>query len=84
MNRIAILAAVAAFAAAPAFAQSVRVSTVGKSPEQIRAEVYKAAQSLCALEIVGASFPVDEMRACIASTVRTTIAQAPDLKLARR
>ena len=86
MNRIVILAAAAALIALPASAQSIRISTAGKSAEQIRTEVYKAANRLCAHETYGASFPVDEMRACVAQTVRVTLAQSsdPQLKLARR
>lgn len=88
MNRILILAAAAALCAGSASAQqassSIRVATAGKSPEQIRAEVFKAAKHLCSVEVVGASFPIDELRACVASTVDHTLAQAPQLKLAQR
>ena len=81
MNRIAILAAAAAVIALPAAAQSIRISTVGKTPEQVQAEVFKAANKLCAIETYGASFPVDEMRACVAATVRATLAQSQDPNL---
>jgi hypothetical protein len=86
MNRIVILAAAAALIALPASAESIRVSTAGKSPEQIRGEVVKAATRLCARETFGASFPLDEKRACVDYTVRTTLAQSndPQLKLAQR
>ena len=86
MNRIAILAAAAALIALPASAQSIRISTAGKSTDQIREEVYKAASKLCSREIFGASFPLDEMRACVDHTVRATLAQSsdPQLKFAQR
>lgn len=86
MTRIAILAASAALIALPASAQSIRIPTAGKSAEQIRDEVYKAASKVCSREIFGASFPLDEMRACVDHTVRTTLAQSndPQLKLAQR
>jgi hypothetical protein len=86
MNRIVILAAAAALIALPASAESIHISTVGKSPTQVRDEVFKAAYKLCAQETVGATFRVDEMRACVDSTVRATFAQASDagLKLAQR
>jgi hypothetical protein len=86
MNRIVILAAAAAFIALPASAQSIHISTAGKAPEQIRAEVHAAATKLCARETISATFQPDEMRACVASTVRTTLAQSsdPQLKLASR
>ena len=86
MTRIAILAAAAALIALPASAQSIRISTAGKSAEQVKLEVFKAATKLCARETVGASFPVDEMRACVKNTARTTLAQSSDpaLQLASR
>jgi hypothetical protein len=86
MIRIAIVAAAAALLALPASAESIHISTVGKSPEQVRHEVFKAANTLCAHETVGASFLIDEMRACVDFTVKATFAQTPDpaLKLARR
>jgi len=86
MNRILILAAAAALVAAPAFAQSIHISTAGKSAEQVKAEVFKAANTLCAHAVVGATFPAEEMRVCVADTVRTTLAQSsdPQLKLASR
>jgi hypothetical protein len=86
MIRLITLAAAAALVALPASAQSIRISTAGKSVEQIRLEVFKAATTLCARETVGASFPADEMRACVKGTVRTTLAQSSDpaLQLAAR
>ncbi len=88
MNRILILAAVAALCAGSASAQQasngIRVATAGKTPDQIRSEVFKAAKRVCSAEVVGASFPIDEMRACVDATVRHTLAQAPELKLAQR
>jgi hypothetical protein len=86
MIRIVTLAAATALIALPVSAQSVRVSTVGKSPEQVRAEVFKVARGLCAREVVGASFPVDQLRACVDGTMRATLAQVndPALKFAQR
>jgi hypothetical protein len=86
MNRIAFLAAAAVLVALPASAQSIHIPTAGKTPEQVRADVYKAANKICALETYGASFPVDELRACVDHTVRVTLAQAGDshVQLAHR
>ena len=53
----------------------------GKTPEQVRAEVFKAATQLCVVETYGASFPIDEMRACVDATVRATLAQSADPKV---
>ena len=86
MNRIVTLAALAALVALPASAQSIHISTAGKSAEQVRAEVFKAANKLCAQETVGATFRVEEMRACVSQTARATFAQTndPSLKFAQR
>jgi hypothetical protein len=90
MIRIATLAAAAALLALPASAQSneksIRISTAGKSVEQVKMEVFKAAKRLCANETLGATFPAEEMRACLKNTMRTTFAQSSDpaLQLASR
>jgi hypothetical protein len=79
MLRIIALAATAAILiAAPASAQTIKVSTAGKTPAQVQAEVYKAAHTLCALDTFGASYAVDAERACVVNTVRATLSQAKD------
>jgi hypothetical protein len=87
MNRIAILAAAAAtLLALPASAESIRVSTAGKTPTQVRAEVFQAARKVCQEEVPGYAYRVEAARACIDSTVRVTLAQSsdPGLRLAAR
>jgi hypothetical protein len=86
MIRFISIAAAAALIALPASAQSIRISTAGKSVEQVKAEVFKAAKTLCARETLGASFPAEEMRACMKGTLRATFAQSSDpaLQLASR
>jgi hypothetical protein len=87
MTRIAIAAAFAAALAAPAWAaDSIHIPTAGKSPEQIKAEVSAAAHKLCLREVETATFPIQEMAACMKQTVAATFAQAQDpaLKLAVR
>jgi hypothetical protein len=76
MNRIAILAAAAALIALPALpasAQSVRLSTAGKSPAQVREDVFKAATKLCSAKEDGSVIWYDEMRACVDGTTRATL-----------
>ncbi|WP_374468782.1 hypothetical protein [Phenylobacterium sp.] len=76
MIRILTLAAAATLAiAAPASAKSIRISTSGKSVEQVQAEVTKAARSLCLRETIGASFPADAHRTCVKHTVSSTLSQ---------
>ena len=80
MNRILILAAAAAVIALPASAQSIRVSTAGKSAQQVRAEVFVAARKLCSDEAAFAYHP-QETWACVDRTVRATLAQSSDPSL---
>jgi hypothetical protein len=79
MTRIAFLAAAAALIALPASAQSIHISTDGKSPAQVRAEVFKAATKLCNNQVDSSLIWVDELRACVAATTRNTLdpSQAP-------
>jgi hypothetical protein len=87
MNRIAILAVAAALLALPASAEpvSIRISTVGKTPAQVRAEVFKAAHTLCIRQAGRETFFLEAMSACVESTARATFAQAdPSLKLAQK
>ena len=75
MNRILILAAAAVAIALPASAQSVRVSTAGKSAEQVRTEVFLAARKLCSHDAAFSNHP-EATWACVDRTVRTTLAQS--------
>jgi hypothetical protein len=87
MNRIVILAAAAALIASSASAQSILVSTGGKTPEQVRAEVVQAARKVCQDAVPGYAYRVEEGRSCIARTVRNTLAQSQNpsiVKLASR
>ena len=84
MLRTTLAAATAALLASSASAQSIRISTAGKTPEQVRAEVVKAAEKLCWRETVGASFPIDAQTACVDATVRAALSQAPARTYARR
>jgi hypothetical protein len=78
MNRIVILAAAAALIASSASAQSIRVSTEGKSPEQVRAEVFQAARKLCQDAVPGYAYRIEAARSCLDHTVRDTLAQSHD------
>ena len=85
MNRILILTAAAAVIALPASAQSIRVSTAGKSAEQVRTEVFLAARKLCSSETAFSYHP-EVTWACVDRTVRATLAQSqdPNLRVASR
>ena len=83
MIRILTLAAAAAvLIAAPASAQSIRVSTVGKTPEQLHTDITAAARKVCIRELaMGATFPQEELARCVKATVAATVAQANDPEL---
>ena len=79
MHRIAALAALAATViAAPAYAASIHVSTVGKSPEQVKVEVTNAAIRLCHAESQGSAllYPLESV--CVRDTVRSALTQSND------
>ena len=73
MQRIALLAAAAALIALPASAQSIRLSTAGRSPAQVREEVFKAATKLCDAKNDGSILSYDVTRACVDDTTRATL-----------
>ncbi|MEW6018926.1 MAG: hypothetical protein AB1760_12720 [Pseudomonadota bacterium] len=81
--RVAALAAVAAVAiSAPAFAQGVKVSLVGKSPEQVHAEIVGAARSVCLRETNSETFRHLAQAQCVKSTVEATLEKVGDADLA--
>lgn len=81
---LALAAAGAALLAAPASAETIRVSLAGKTPAQVKAEVHKAAALLCHQETFGSLVEADAQRACVEHTVRHTLAQAPGRTVAER
>ena len=83
MIRILTIAAAAAMlVAAPASAQSVRVSVAGKSTEQLHADIAKAAKKVCSLATVGASFPREMYASCFKHAVEDAVTKANDPALA--
>lgn len=81
--RIAALAAVAAVSiSAPAFAQGVKVSLVGKSTEQVHAEIVDAARSVCLRETTTETFRQVAHARCVKSTVEATLQKVGDSELA--
>jgi hypothetical protein len=81
---LALAAAGAALIAAPASAESIRVSLAGKTAAQVKAEVRQAANTLCHQETFGSLVEADAQRACIEHTMRHTLAQAPGRTIAQR
>jgi len=75
MLKIMTLAAVAAALAAPACAEEIRISTVGKASEQVRTEIRRAAVKVCHAELNGSAFANYQEPACIDSVVQDATAQ---------
>jgi hypothetical protein len=78
MHRIAALAlaAVTALAAVPAAAQSIHISTDGKSPEQLRSAVAGAANQLCRSQTTTPELRFFTQDSCVRATVRAAMAHA--------
>ena len=72
MIRIALIAAFAAFAASSASASEVRVSLVGKSADQINADILHAARTVCAKDVAGESIILGAYGRCVRDTVQVT------------
>jgi gas vesicle protein len=75
MLRIATVAAVAALIAAPASAESIRISTSGKSVEQMREEIRKAAEVVCRREFSTTLDLTGSRAACVNGSARDAMAQ---------
>ena len=78
MIRILTLAAAVMLIAAPATAQTLRVSTAGKTPAQLHTDITKAARTVCNLATVGATFPREMYAECYKAAVSKAVAQAAD------
>jgi len=80
MTRIATLAALAVLIAAPASAQSMHVSKVGKTPEQLHSDIVKAAWKVCAMATNNEIFRSSGSTAsCARRTIAATVAGVPEL-----
>ena len=82
MFRTIALAAVAALIAGSASAETVRISTAGKTPAQLKAEVAAAAAQLCRQETAGTLVEINPQRVCVEHTVRAALAHGPALATA--
>ncbi|TCS10333.1 hypothetical protein [Caulobacter sp. BK020] len=75
MIRSFVLAAsaVALFAAAPAGAAEVRIKTAGKAPAELRAEIVKAASTVCWQTVRGESLASYLYPACVRASVNDAV-----------
>ncbi|HKR90042.1 MAG TPA: hypothetical protein VJS38_17885 [Phenylobacterium sp.] len=87
MLRFATLAAAAAvLVAGPAAAESIHVSTVGKSSEQVKAEIQKAAVRVCRAETSDSQLAFYLQAPCVRAAIKAAVAQSSDpaLQIASR
>jgi hypothetical protein len=84
MIRSIVLAvsAVALFAAAPAGAAEIRIKTAGKAPAQLRAEIVKAASTVCWENMRGDAMAPYLYNSCVRSSVNDAVAKLNSPELA--
>lgn len=77
MIRSIVLAAsaVALFAAAPAGAAEIRIQTAGKAPAELRAEIVKAASTVCWAEVRGEALAGYTYPACVRASVAEAVSK---------
>lgn len=75
MIRSIVLAAsaVALFAATPAGAAEIRIKTAGKAPAELRAEIVKAASTVCWQNVRGESLSTYLYPACVRASVNDAV-----------
>jgi hypothetical protein len=77
MIRFVALAAVVAFAATSANASEVRVSLVGKSADQIQADLLTASRTVCQRDVPTSPLIVGSYGRCVRETFKAAKAQLP-------
>ena len=82
IRNIALAATAALLVAAPAGAESIHISIAGKSAEQVKTEIYRAARTVCVAESYDGFFPMDTYRACFDDTVKAALEQSRQISLA--
>jgi hypothetical protein len=81
MIRTIVLSAVAAIAiTAPAQAQSVRISLVGKTEAQIQADVQRAARAVCFKATRSETLALEAFGRCVKATTATTNTKLAEAK----
>jgi hypothetical protein len=77
MIRSIVLAAsaIALFAAAPAGAAEIRIKTTGKAPAELRAEIVKAASTVCWQTVRGESLASYLYPSCVRASVNDAVSK---------
>jgi phosphate-selective porin len=81
MFRILALATSAALLAAPAYADSIRISTADKTPEQVTTEIKDAAYKLCRAESRYTVFETQLRTNCMRRAVREALNQYSGIEM---
>lgn len=84
VRTLTLAALAAAVLAAPASAGEIRVSLVGKSADQVQAEIESAARAVCLKATASETFRLMALDACQRATVAAAVAQvgAPQMAAA--
>lgn len=77
MIRFVALAAVAAFAASSANASEIRVSLMGKSADQIQADLLSASRQVCMRDAPSSPLVVGSFGRCVRDTFKAAQARLP-------
>lgn len=80
MIRTLVLAvsAAAMFAAAPAGAAEIRIKTTGKAPTELRAEIAKAARSVCWQDARGDTMVNYVYTSCVRASINQAVSKLGD------
>ncbi|MBO9556988.1 MAG: hypothetical protein J7515_00185 [Caulobacter sp.] len=74
--------AVALFAATSAGAAEVRIQTAGKAPAELRAEIVKAASTVCWQDVRGESLATYLYPSCVRASVNAAVSKLNNPELA--
>lgn len=77
----ALIAAIAMFSGASAFAAEIRVPTSGKTTEQLHADIVRAAADACWADLRGEPMAGYIYPNCIRASVKRAVAQIGDAEL---
>lgn len=81
MNRIGPALAAVFLGVVPAHAESIRISTAGKSDVEVKAQVASVAARLCASESAGSLLDLQLRAVCARDTVQSTLAASQPAKM---
>ena len=75
MTRLLTAAAAVALIAAPAAAQTIRITTAGKSTVELSTEIRAAAREVCWANYSAMPMPLEAISSCVSAQVKSAQAQ---------